>query len=198
MSEEEIARTLEMSPASLADFAQTIAANPNSTIEPARARSDALGKIALEGLGEQRNERGVAGGLELGATIGEGGMGVVRSATQRSLGRKVAVKTLRAQTKTEAATLRLLREAWVTGSLEHPNIVPVYDLGLDDDGSPNIVLKHIEGVEWAGVIHDAKAVKERFGASDLFEHNLRILVQLCNAVSLAHSRGILHRDLKPE
>jgi eukaryotic-like serine/threonine-protein kinase len=198
MSEDEIARTLEMSPASLAEVAQTIAANPNSTIEPARARSDALGKIALEGLGEQRGERGVAGGLELGATIGEGGMGVVRSATQRSLGRKVAVKTLRAQTKTEAATLRLLREAWVTGSLEHPNIVPVYDLGLDDDGSPIIVLKHIEGVEWASLMHDAKAVKERFGATDLFEHNLRILVQLCNAVSLAHSRGILHRDLKPE
>ena len=198
MSEDEIARTLEMSEATLADFAQTIAANPNSTIEPSRARSDALGRIALEGLGEQRRDRGVAGGLEVGATIGEGGMGVVRSAVQRSLGRKVAVKTLKGPAKTEAATLRLLREAWVTGSLEHPNIVPVYDLGLDDDGSPIIVLKHIEGVEWASLMHDAAQVEKRFGATDLLEHNLRILVQLCNAVSLAHSRGILHRDLKPE
>ncbi len=74
-------------------------------------------------------------------------MGIVRLATQRSLGRKVAVKTLRPAARTEAATRRLLREAWVTGTLEHPNIVPVYDLGRDEDGSPIIVLKRIEGVE---------------------------------------------------
>jgi eukaryotic-like serine/threonine-protein kinase len=86
----------------------------------------------------------------------------------------------------------------VTGTLEHPNIVPVYDLGLDQDGSPIIVLKRIEGVEWGEVMHDAAVAKERYGAADLLEHNLRILVQLCNAVSLAHARGVLHRDLKPE
>ncbi|MBX3224240.1 MAG: serine/threonine protein kinase, partial [Labilithrix sp.] len=143
-------------------------------------------------------DAGIAGGLDVGATIGEGGMGVVRSAIQRSLGRKVAVKTLRPQVKTEQATLRLLREAWVTGWLEHPNIVPVYDLGLGEDGTPIIVLKHIEGLAWSDLIGDAAAVSARFGAVDLLEHNLRILIQLCNAVSLAHSRGVLHRDLKPE
>jgi len=199
MSDVEVARTLRMNPASFEDFAQTIAQNPNSTIEPARrASSDAPGRRALEGLGEQRGQRGITSGLEIERTIGEGGMGIVRLATQRSLGRKVAVKTLRQDAKNEAATLRLLREAWVTGTLEHPNIVPVYDLGLDEDGSPIIVLKRIEGVEWGEVMQDAAIAKERYGAADLLEFNLRILVQLCNAVSLAHARGVLHRDLKPE
>ncbi len=198
LSEEELARTLAMSPASFTALAQTIAQNPDSTIEPARPRSSSAGKRALAGLGGDGKESGIASGLVMGATIGEGGMGIVRTATQRSLGRNVAVKTLRPEMKSEQATLRLLREAWVTGSLEHPNIVPVYDLGLDDDGTPIIVLKHIEGLSWSELVADAAAVKSRFGADDLFEHNLRILLQLCNAVSLAHSRGVLHRDLKPE
>jgi serine/threonine-protein kinase len=187
-----------MSPASLADVMKTVAQNPNSTIEPARSKSDAPGIRALEVLGEQRGGSTIAKALTLGKTIGEGGMGIVRVATQKSLDREVAVKTVRKDAQGRVATIRLLREAWITGSLEHPNIVPVYDLGLDDDGSPIIVLKRIEGVEWASVMRDADAVRTRFGAADLLEYNLRILIQLCNAVSLAHSRGVLHRDLKPE
>lgn len=198
ISEAELARTLDLSAQQLADLEKTIVQNPTSTIEPASQRADSLGRAALAGLGMQTGARNIAGGLELDKTIGEGGMGVVRLATQRSLGRQVAVKTLRANLKTEDATIRLLREAWVTGSLEHPNIVPVYDLGLGEDGSPVIILKRIEGVEWASLIADASGVRERFGAADLLEYNLRILIQLCNAVSLAHARGILHRDLKPE
>jgi serine/threonine-protein kinase len=199
MSDDQVAHTLQMSVGSFADFAQTIAQSPNSTIEPAqRVSSDMQGRRALEGLGARRDDRGITSGLDMERTIGEGGMGIVRLATQRSLGRKVAVKTLKPAGRNEAATLRLLREAWVTGTLEHPNIVPVYDLGLDEDGSPIIVLKRIEGVEWGEVMHDAAVARDRYGAEDLLEHNLRILVQLCNAVSLAHAKGVLHRDLKPE
>ena len=199
MSDEEVAHTLRMDAAAFGDVAQTIAQNPHSTIEPPQqSSSDTHGRQALAGLGEQRNDRGITAGLDMEHTIGEGGMGIVRLATQRSLGRKVAVKTLRPNMRSDAATLRLLREAWVTGTLEHPNIVPVYDLGLDEDGSPIIVLKRIEGVEWGQVMRDADVARERYGAADLLEHNLRILVQLCNAVSLAHARGVLHRDLKPE
>jgi len=200
MTEEEIAQTLRLDARALTDIARTIAQHPGSTIEPARRgwSDDPEGRRALAHLGEQREHRGIASGLELDRTIGEGGMGVVRLATQRSLGRAVAVKTLRPEARTDAATLRLLREAWVTGSLEHPNIVPVYDLGLDDDGSPIIVLKRIEGVEWASLLRDDEAIAQRFGAADPLEHNLRVLVQVCNAVSLAHARGVVHRDLKPE
>jgi serine/threonine-protein kinase len=136
--------------------------------------------------------------LEIEGTLGEGGMGIVQLATQVSMGRKVAVKTLREEHRSEAATLRLLREAWVTGVLEHPNVVPVYDVGLDEHGAPVIVLKRIEGVHWGELIGDGERVRDRFGARDLLEWNLEILRQVCNAVHFAHARGIVHRDLKPE
>lgn len=130
LSDDALARTLQMNVADFADVAATIARSPHSTIEPAqRASADAMGRRALLDLGAARSAHGIASGLDLEQTIGEGGMGIVRLATQRSLGRKVAVKTLRPAARNDAATLRLLREAWVTGTLEHPNIVPVYDLG---------------------------------------------------------------------
>jgi serine/threonine-protein kinase len=199
LTDEALARAVGGSHATSLDLAATVEERPRSTIEPAeRASSEARGRAVLADLGARRDERGIGANLEMGRTIGEGGMGIVRLATQRSLGRSVAVKTLRPDVRDARAALRLLREAWVTGTLEHPNIVPVYDLGVDEQGSPVIVLKRIEGVEWALVMRDAEAARARYGVADLLEHNLRILVQLSNAVSLAHARGVLHRDLKPE
>jgi serine/threonine-protein kinase len=182
------------------DTGATIRDSARRTMEPPKARPDrgtasqraiaVLERLAQEGPGS-------ASAIELGATIAQGGMGIVRHGTQVSLGRSVAVKTLRPDQPDES-TMLLLREAWVTGALEHPNVVPVYDVGLDDDGKPIIVLKRIEGVEWWDLMDDAKAVRDRFGAMDLLDWNLEILIQVCNAVRFAHSRNILHRDLKPE
>jgi hypothetical protein len=152
----------------------------------------------LTSLKERSLLPGPAGGLEIGSVLGEGGMGVVRSATQRSLGRDVAVKTLRDGHVSELAKGKLLREALVTGSLEHPNIVPVYDLGLDERGSPLLVLKRITGTAWRDLMKDATLVRERFGAADALEWNLRTLMQVASAVHFAHRRGIVHRDIKPE
>jgi serine/threonine-protein kinase len=140
----------------------------------------------------------VENGLDLGPTIGEGGMGVVCSATQQSLGRRVAVKTVRPGEVDRGARRRLLREARVTGLLEHPNIVPVYDLRVDDEGSPALTMKLIEGFSWSELVRDAATVKTLFGVDDLLEWNVRTLMHVCNAVSFAHSRGIVHRDIKPD
>lgn len=192
LSNEALARTLEMTPVRLAELEDTVAQRPGSTIEPTSPAVDSIGRRAVAGLDEARTQK-IAEGLALGQTLGEGGMGLVRLATQRSLGRQVAVKTLKSDAKSERATLRLLREAWVTGSLEHPNIVPVYDLGLGDDGSPIIVLKLIEGKPWSETAREPPKDGE-----DPLEKNLRIFVQVCNAVALAHSRGVIHRDLKLE
>ncbi len=180
-----------------AAHAATVVQHWHSTIEPQLATSDAPGRRAVAGL-ETPSLGKVTAGLVIERTLGEGGMGIVRLATQLALGRKVAVKTLRPEALNEGNTLRLLREAWVTGSLEHPNVVPVYDLGLDDNGAPIIVLRRIEGVQWGDLMGDPTAVQERFSADDLLDWNLRILMAVCNAMSLAHSRGIVHRDLKPE
>ncbi len=135
--------------------------------------------------------------FKIEGTLGEGGMGIVHVATQASLGRRVALKKLRPALRTNETTLKLLREAWVIGSLEHPNILPIHDVRLDEEGAPEMVLKRIEGVAWCDVISDPGIVKKRFGAGDLLEHNIDVLQQVCRAVHFAHSRGIVHRDLKP-
>ena len=155
---------------------------------------DHTGEHAIGVLGELGPKKGVA----LHGTLGEGSMGVVRLGTQIALGRTVAVKSVRDEKRSPAATLKLLREAWVTGSLEHPNIVPVYDVSLDAAQNPQIVLKKIDGALWFDLMGDAARVKQRFHSSDLLEWNIGILSQTAHALHFAHSRGVLHRDLKPE
>jgi serine/threonine protein kinase len=118
--------------------------------------------------------------------IGQGGMGVVYRAEQTSLGRDVAVKTLLPERIDGESIAKLVREAWLLGRMEHPNIVPVHLLRLDERGQPMIVMKRVEGRVWRELIREQP-----------LEAALRILVQVCNAVHFAHSRGVLHRDIKP-
>jgi serine/threonine-protein kinase len=130
--------------------------------------------------------------IEVIGTLGEGGMGIVHLARQVALDRDVAVKTPRSGRGRDAAA-ELLREAWVTGALEHPNIVPVYTLGVDDSGAPQIVMKRIEGTLW----WDDREPSAGAGPEQL-ERDLDILLDVCSAVRFAHSRGVVHRDIKPQ
>jgi WD40 repeat protein len=125
---------------------------------------------------------------ELLSMLGEGGMGVVMSARQSSIDRVVAVKKIKPSeaAKTESR-LKFLAEAIVTGELEHPNIVPVYDLGKDESGTLFYSMKHVKGTPWDRVIARKTAAE-----------NLEIWMKVGDAVAFAHSRGIIHRDLKPE
>lgn len=127
------------------------------------------------------------------STIGRGGMGHVRAADQIALRREVAVKVAVPGSKDRhAAATSLVREARVTGSLEHPNIVPVYGLGKNDDGGVLMVMKRIEGTSWSDLL------AKRASTDDDLERHLRILMDVCRAVHFAHTRGVLHRDLKPQ
>ncbi len=165
------------------------------TIEPRHDLRDTGGARAIAAL-----QKVLSGSTRVSPveTLGQGGMGVVRLAEQVALGRMVAVKTLRPDRPGDGPALDLLREAWVTGMLEHPNVVPVYDIGLDDKNRPMIVLKRIEGHSWFELIDDPARVKELFGVEDQLAWNLDILMQVLQALRFAHSRGIVHRDLKPD
>jgi eukaryotic-like serine/threonine-protein kinase len=191
MNETELMRTLKGDAA----LAQTLVEHPGDTIDPFQKASTG-GRHALEAL-----RRAATGGdlrIEKIRTLGEGGMGIVHLATQATLGRHVAIKTLRDGAKDLDATVRILREAWVTGALEHPNVVPVYDVGVDESGAPFIVMKRVEGKAWADVMKDPAELERLLGLADPLEANLRVFLAVCNAVHFAHARDILHRDVKPE
>ncbi len=129
--------------------------------------------------------------------LGAGGTGVVHLATQHSLERMVAVKMLREEHVTQSHALLMLREAWVAGTLEHPNIVPIHNVTMTKARTPAIVMKRIEGLSWQDLIHKPEMIKERFDVTDPIEWNINTLRSICDAIKFAHARAIIHRDLKP-
>ena len=125
---------------------------------------------------------------ELINKLGEGGMGLVYLARQASINRVVALKMLKSGTVgTTEQRVKFLSEAVVTGDLDHPNIVPIYDLGTSQDGTLFYSMKRVQGTPWLHVIRQ-KSLPE----------NVEILMKVADAVAFAHSRGVIHRDLKPE
>ncbi|MCC6522026.1 MAG: serine/threonine protein kinase [Polyangiaceae bacterium] len=160
---------------------------PERTLESARTLPSTR-DVALETGGPD---------VELGRVLGEGGMGVVKLARQRTLARDVAVKSVRPGGDAARARAQLLLEARVTGALDHPNVVPVHVVLHDADAEPLIVMKRIEGRSWGELLAEAPVGPEGRDPAALDRH-LEILVQVARAVHYAHSKGVIHRDLKPD
>ena len=126
--------------------------------------------------------------FELINFIAQGGMGVVYGGQQTSLDREVAVKMIQPDYAGDVGTRnKFLGEAMVTANLDHPNIVPIHDLGTTPEGYLFYTMKNIKGVSWDTVL-SGKSLSE----------NLEILLKVCDAIAFAHDKGVIHRDLKPE
>ena len=134
--------------------------------------------------------------LEVGYEVARGGMGAVRTAREGATRRTVAMKVmLRPESAPESA--RFISEARITARLEHPNIVPIYELGVDEHGKPFYTMKMVEGITLLRVL---QLLKE--GVAETVAHYplatlLTIFQKLCDALAFAHARGVIHRDLKP-
>ncbi len=132
-------------------------------------------------------------------TLGKGGVGVVSVHLDRRIGRRVALKQLRPSLAREEQTrARFLREAQVQGQLEHPAVVPVYDLGVDADGAPFFTMKTIQGVTVREILEELRAGDGVAQRKYTRHRLLTAFAGVCLAIDFAHQRGILHRDLKPE
>ena len=143
---------------------------------------------------EGHNSRVIAGRYRLEEKLGRGGMGVVWRATDRLLGRSVAVKELPYDETLSAAQARrqrdrTLREARAVAQLSHPHIIVVHDV-VEDDERPYIVMELIEG----GSLADRLAHQGPVDAAEA----ARIGIALLGALAAAHAGGVLHRDLKPD
>src|SRR5215469_14608212 len=124
--------------------------------------------------------------------LGVGGMGEVYRCGDEVLGRDLAVKILKAELRGDtAAEERFLREARLTGSLQHPGIVPIHHLGRFADGRPCYTMKLVRGRTLAALLREEAAGPERL------PRLLAVVEKVCQAVAFAHSKGIIHRDLKP-
>jgi serine/threonine-protein kinase len=134
----------------------------------------------------------------------QGGLGEVLIADDAELHRRVALKRIRVDRRHDSSSHReFLREAEITARLEHPGIVPVHGLVHDADGQPYYAMRFIEGETLSDAIkrfHEAdKDPKRDPGERSLaLRELLHRFIAVCNTIAYAHSRGVLHRDLKPQ
>lgn len=131
-----------------------------------------------------------ASGYQLRDVIGRGGMGEVIIAHDPRIGREVAFKRILGRNAPDEAAFRFLREARIQARLDHPAIVPVYEIGTEDQQNPYFTMKRLSGETLAARIISADA-------NEPIAPLLRAFVDVCLAIDFAHARGIVHRDLKP-
>ncbi len=171
---------------------------PTERTEGPPVRADAgLGVAELLAQGDGTRKYVVAG------EIARGGMGLILRAVDRDIRREVAMKVLLDETdegsasETRRRRLRFVEEAQVTGQLEHPNIVPIHDIGVGTDGRLFFTMKMVRGRSLAHALIDLRRGNPKATSDGTLGRLLGVLVGVCNAVAFAHSRSVIHRDLKP-
>jgi serine/threonine protein kinase len=170
-----------------------------------------------------RDRTSPTGRLTLAGLVGRGGMGAIHRVWDAGLRRHLAMKVLHARhvaaagsvaepaaspypgtvpaavpaaapnAAPDAALARFLEEALVTGQLDHPGIVPVHDLGVDEDGRPYFTMKLVKGKDFQVILDLLRLGQEGW----TLNRAVGVLRRVCEAVAYAHSKGVIHRDIKP-
>jgi serine/threonine protein kinase len=135
---------------------------------------------------------------EMVEQLAKGGMGIVLRSNDSDLRRQVAMKVIVPDKRRHRETMvRFVEEAQITGQLEHPNIIPVHELGVDGQENLFYTMKLIQGHTLKEILDGLRAgrgdIVKKYGLSQL----LNIFLKACDAVAFAHSKGVVHRDLKP-
>jgi len=137
--------------------------------------------------------------------VGRGGMGVILNAYDTDIRREVAMKVITGRKSESREFLeRFVEEAQVQGQLEHPNICPVHELGVDGDGRIYFTMKMVKGSSLAEIIKQAQEETQearesgRTAGQRSLTDTLHIFLKICDGIAYAHSKGVIHRDLKPD
>jgi serine/threonine protein kinase len=159
-----------------------------------RRSPESVERALREGLIAARVE-----GFQIEEELGRGGMGAVLRASDRLLGRMVALKVLGDPTQDQALLRRFVVEAQLGAQLEHPNIVPFYELLATAEGQPAFTMKLVDGETLADYLSECASSEARASSTpyDLWSRLDRFL-KICDAMEYAHARGVVHRDLKPD
>ncbi len=165
---------------------------PGGWSQPPRLRDDPPDSSPILLPGSSEIPKADSGRYQYLGEIARGGMGVVLRGRDPDLGRDLAVKVLRTEfLGRPSSEQRFVEEAQVNGQLQHPGVVPVYELGRFADGRPFFTMKLVKGHTLAELL--AKRPDPSHNRGQFLQDFLRV----CEAVGFAHSRGVIHRDLKP-
>ncbi len=132
------------------------------------------------------------------AALGKGSFGLVHSADDTLLGREVAIKSLKKHFQEEEEIVdRFLKEARGTAQLEHPNIMPVHEMGVTEELGVYFTMKKIVGEDLKEILDKLQANLAFYEKTYPLSFLLEVFLSVCNGVAFAHSKGVIHRDLKP-
>lgn len=128
----------------------------------------------------------------------EGGVKKIFSMQQDFAQRKIALAQLKSEIPDKFTQYQFIREALITTRLDHPNIVPVYDLGLNENGHPYFTMKMLTGESFGEILNKLHKNDPSYSSKFSLAELLNIFLKVCHATDFAHSQGILHMDIKPE
>ena len=180
--------------ASTGGFAASGLAGP----DPTRRTLSVLPQVETGALGEVRLVHDPSDRYRSLAVVGEGGMGVVERAEDVDIGRSVAIKRLLPGASHPLGVARFVGEVRLVGSLEHPNVAPIHDVGLDADGRYFFVMKYVEGETLGEIIARLRRGDPETHLAWPFERRAEVIIAVLRALEYAHARGIVHRDIKPD